>query len=390
MALAPEHEALQAEVRDFVTHHVTPVADELHRTQHTPPQLIAQLAERGYLGAVIPTAFGGRGLDAIGLGIVAGELAAGCSSLRSLLTVHSMVAHTIVRWGSRAQQDTWLAKLASGACLGAFALSEPGAGSDAKSVTTTITQDGSDLVVDGHKAWITYGQIAGLFLVFGVSAAGPTALLVDRETPGLRTTPIPDLIGLRAAMTASLRLDRCRVAGDRVIGRPGLGIAQIAASALDGGRYTVAWGCVGILRACLESSVAYATRRQQFGALIKDHQLVRRMISAMHADWRAARLLCLDAGALRQTGDPEALGATAIAKYFASTAAVRAANDAIQIHGANGCSGDYPLQRYLGDAKIMEIIEGSTQIQQLVIADYAYQDHGHARPHTGSAAWRKS
>jgi glutaryl-CoA dehydrogenase (non-decarboxylating) len=394
MPLAPAHAALEAEVRDFVTRCVAPIADEMHRTQRTPPAVIAQLAERGYLGAAVPTAYGGRGLDAISLGLVAGEIAAGCSSLRSLLTVHWMVSHTIARWGSRAQKDSFLPRLASGACIAAFALSEPDAGSDAASITTRIAPDGdgdgADLVVTGHKSWITYGQIAQLYLVFGVSAAGPTAVLVDRETAGLSTAPIPDLLGLRASMTASLRFDHCRVAADRVIGRPGLGIAQIAASALDGGRYTVAWGSVGILRACLEASVAYATRRQQFGALIKDHQLIRQMITAMQTDWRAAGLLCLEAGALRQTGAPDALAATAIAKYFASTAAVRAASAAIQIHGANGCSGDYPLQRYLGDAKVMEIIEGSTQIQELVIANYAYQDHGHAAAHVATAAWRSS
>lgn len=385
---AADHDALQAELRDFVGRHVAPIADEMHRTQRTPPELLTLLARAGYLGAVVPSAYGGRELGALSIGVIASELAAGCSSLRSLFTVHSMVAQTIVRWGTREQQTRWLPPLASGDCIAAFALSEPGAGSDAKSIGSTLTPDGADLVLDGHKAWITYGQVARLFLVFAVGREGPTAVLVERDTPGVKIEPIGDLLGLRASMTASVRFSGCRVPPTHVIGRPGLGIVQVAASALDSGRYTVAWGCIGILRACLEASVAYATRRQQFGCLLKDHQLIRQMLTAMHADWHATRLLCREAGVLRERRDPGATEATAIAKYAASTAAARAASDAIQIHGANGCSGDYPLQRYLGDTKVMEIIEGSTQIQQLVIADYACQEHSHAPPHTGTAAWR--
>jgi glutaryl-CoA dehydrogenase (non-decarboxylating) len=386
---SPEHATARAEFRAFVDEQLRPVADELHRSQATPPELVHRLAARGYLGLSIPVEFGGGGRDLVTLGLLAGELGRGCSSVRSLVTVHAMVAHSILRWGTRAQKAAWLPRLASGACLGAFALTEPGAGSDAAGVTTRLVADGADVILDGHKLWVTYGQTADLFLVFARGPEGPTAVLVDRPRAGLRTEPILELSGLRASMTASVRLEACRVPGDCVVGRPGLGISHVASLALDLGRYTVAWGSVGILDACLEACVAYTSQRRQFGVLLKEHQLVRQMVTNIATDLRAARLLCLEAGRLRDARDPDALAATSTAKYFASTAAVRAASDAVQIHGANGCSGDYPLQRYLGDAKIMEIIEGSTQIQQLTIADYAYQDYAGAKVHGGSALWRQ-
>ena len=388
LSLAPEHEASRTEFRAFVDEHVAPFADAFHRTQRTPPELIARVAERGYLGISIPKEFGGGGRDDVTLGILAAELGRGCSSLRSLLTVHTMVTKALTRWGSRAQKETWLPQLASGARIGALALSEPNVGSDAQSVTTRIRKDGDGLILDGHKTWITYGHVANLFLAFGRTEEGPTAILVERERAGLRTEPILDLMGIRASMTASVRLEGCRVPEDNIVGRRGLGISQVASIALDLGRYTVAWGCVGILRACIEASVAYTSRREQFGTLLKEHQLVRQMMTNMFTDLHASELLCMEAGRLRDRKDPSAISATSVAKYFASTAAVRAANDAVQVHGANGVSGDYPLQRYLGDAKIMEIIEGSTQIQQVILAEYAYQEHGGARSLGGTASWR--
>ncbi|WP_394849554.1 acyl-CoA dehydrogenase family protein [Pendulispora brunnea] len=391
LSLAPAHEAARAEFRTFVDEHVVPHAGAWHRAQSTPPEIIGRLAERGYLGISIPANFGGGGKDAVTLGLLAAELGRGCSSLRSLLTVHTMVAQAILRWGSRAQKETWLPQLASGARIGALALSEPGVGSDAKSVTTAIEPDGGDLVVDGHKSWITYGHVANLFLVFGRTAEGPTAVLIERERPGLRTDPILDLIGIRASMTASVRLEGCRVPEGNIVGRRGLGISQVASLALDLGRYTVAWGSVGIQRACVEACVAYTGRREQFGVPIKEHQLVRQMVTNMFTDLHASELLCMEAGRLRDVKDPSALAATSMAKYFASTAAVRAANDALQLHGANGAAGDYPLQRYLGDAKIMEIIEGSSQIQQITIAEYAYQEHARSPGiPSGTDSWRKS
>ncbi|MFJ4463883.1 acyl-CoA dehydrogenase family protein [Streptomyces sp. NPDC088928] len=375
-ALTARQAQSRKEFRAFADRHIAPHADAHHRAQRTPPETIRLLAEEGLLGLPVAEEYGGGGCDAVTLGLLAGELGRACSSLRSLLTVHTMVAHAIARWGSHSQKETWLPRLARGERIGALAVSEPGAGSDAASVTTRLTREDDDWVVDGHKKWITYGESADLFLVVGRSPEGPTALLVERDTPGLRTELIEDMIGIRASMTAHVYFDGCRVPAANVLARPGLGVSHVVGAALDLGRYTVGWGCVGILDASLEASVDYAATREQFGSLIKDHQLVRRLISNMYTDAHAARLLCLEAGRLRDERHPGALAATSTAKYFAATAAGRAAADAVQIHGANGCSSDYPVQRLLGDSRVMEIIEGSAQLHQVGLAEYAFQERG--------------
>ncbi|MFJ1820185.1 MULTISPECIES: acyl-CoA dehydrogenase family protein [unclassified Streptomyces] len=375
-ALTARQAQSRKEFRAFADRHIAPHADAHHRAQRTPPETIRLLAEEGLLGLPVAEEYGGGGCDAVTLGLLAGELGRACSSLRSLLTVHTMVAHAIARWGSHSQKETWLPRLARGERIGALAVSEPGAGSDAASVTTRLTREDDDWVVDGHKKWITYGESADLFLVVGRSPEGPTALLVERDTPGLRTELIEDMIGIRASMTAHVYFDGCRVPAANVLARPGLGVSHVVGAALDLGRYTVGWGCVGILDASLEASVDYAATREQFGSLIKEHQLVRRLISNMYTDAHAARLLCLEAGRLRDERHPGALAATSTAKYFAATAAGRAAADAVQIHGANGCSSDYPVQRLLGDSRVMEIIEGSAQLHQVGLAEYAFQERG--------------
>jgi alkylation response protein AidB-like acyl-CoA dehydrogenase len=374
-ALTAQQEQARKEFRAFSDRHIAPYADTWHRAQRTPPEIIRLLADEGLLGLYVPREYGGGGCDAVTLGLLAGELGRACSSVRSLLTVHSMVAHAIARWGSRELKQAWLPRLARGERIAALAVSEPETGSDATGVTTCLVRDGDDYVVDGHKKWITYGESAGLFLVVGRCEQGPTALLVERDTPGLSTELIEDMTGIRASMTAHVRLAGCRVPGGNLLARPGLGVSHVVGAALDLGRYTVGWGCVGILDAALEASVDYAARRVQFGTLLKEHQLVRRLISDMYTGARAARLLCLEAGRLRDERDPGALAAASTAKYFAATAAGKAAADAVQIHGANGCSSDYPVQRLLGDSRVMEIIEGSAQLHQVGLAEYAFQEH---------------
>lgn len=360
----------------FAAAHIAPAADRMHREQHTPPELIEKLGQAGLLAVCVPEKFGGSGKSAVSVGLLAAEVGRACSSIRSLLTVHWMVSHVLARWGTRDQRQTWLPRLATGETIAALALSEPGAGSDAASITTTIEPDGEELVVHGVKSWITYGQTADVFLVIGQGPDGPVAALVERDRPGVTTTPVLDLVGIRASMTAEVTLDRVRVPAGNLVGRRGMGLVQVAGTALDLGRYTVAWGCVGIVDACLRASAGYAARRTQFGVTIDQHQLVRRMITDMTADLHTSRLACLDAGRRRDRLDPSAFEITSMAKYVASRAASRATADALQVHGANGCSADFPLQRYRGDAAVMEVIEGSTQIHQVGLADLALREYG--------------
>jgi alkylation response protein AidB-like acyl-CoA dehydrogenase len=369
----PQQQERQQAFKSFVSKTVLPHADTYDREEYTPPTLIREIAQEGYLGALIPKQWHGLEMDMITFGLLNEELGRGCSSLRSLLTVHSMVAHAILRWGSKQQKEHWLPKLATGEVVGAFGLSEPNVGSDARSIETKAELRGDTYILNGVKKWTTYGQIADLFLIFARCDDQISAFLVARDTPGLVVQPLHGMLGTRASMLAELHLSDCHIAKEMLVGGRGFGLASVAQSSLDIGRYSVAWGCVGLAQRCLELSLEYASTRKQFGVYLREHQLVQQMLADMITQIKAARLLCLQAGHSKTIGTPETIMETWIAKYFASTTATKVANNAVQIHGANGCSADYSVQRYLRDARIMEIIEGSTQIQQITIAQYGYQ-----------------
>lgn len=376
--LSPEQERARAEFEAWTAREVTPHAGAWDRAARTPPETIRALGETGWLGAVVPREHGGAGMDWVTFALLNEELGRGCSSIRSLLTVHSMASFAVLRWGSAAQRERFLPALASGAMLGAFALSEPEVGSDASAIATAAVRDGDGWVLDGTKKWTTYGQVADLFLVAAQVDGKPLALVVERGAPGLTVEPLDGITGTRASMLAELRFDGCRVPAASRLAGPGFGMA-VALSALEVGRLSVAAGCVGIVRACLDASLAYAGTRRQGGSTIGEHQLVRRMLAEMATSWRAARLLALRAAYLRDAAAPDAGIESFVAKYFASRAAGRAALDAVQIHGANGCTDRYPVERYLRDSRVMEIIEGSTEIQQVTIGGHELGRHSTAR-----------
>lgn len=373
MELTYQQQKSQRAFRTFVQEEIIPYADQYDQEERTPPELIQKVAQQGYFGALAPQEYGGMNMDMITFGLLNGEIGRGCSSIRSLLTVHSMVTHAILRWGSKMQKELWLPRLATGEVVAAFGLSEPNVGSDAKSVETTAELKENYYVLRGQKKWTTYGQIASLFLVFAQYQGKVSAFLVERNRPGFSTEPIFGMLGTRASMLAKLLMDDCLVPRENLLGGMGFGLASVATTALDIGRYTVAWGCVGIAQACLESSLRYTQERKQFGAYLKDHQLIQQMLTEMIVNTQAARLLCYQAGYSKEHGSPNTVMETWMAKYFASLIANKAAGDAVQIQGAYGCSKDSSVQRFLRDAKIMEIIEGSTQIQQITIAEYGYQ-----------------
>lgn len=368
-----EQQRARTSFHDFTAGEIIPYADQFDREERTPRSIIEKMAHQGFLGAILSSEWGGIGLDMVTLGILHEEIGYGCSSLRSLLTVHSMVSFAIQKWGSKQLGARWLPLLASGERIGAFALSEPNVGSDVKSIETIAVLRGDQYLLNGQKKWITYGQIADVFLLFARVEGNVSAFLVERGTPGFSTTAIYGMLGTRASMLAELSLQDCLIPQENLVGGIGFGLASVATSTLDIGRYSVACGCVGIAQAALDASLAFSSTRKQYGVLLKEHQLIRQMITDMITNVKAARLLCNHSGYLKDIGDPRALMETFIAKYFASTAAAKAAHDAVQIYGALGCSSEYPVQRYLRDSKIMEIIEGSTQIQQINIATYGYQ-----------------
>jgi len=362
------------EFRDFVAAEILPHADRWDREGAISRTVIDALRAKDYLGSNVVGKFGGVGRDMITYGLLTEEIARGCSSVRSLLTVHDMVSHAIQRWGSADHRQRFLPALARGKLLAALALSEPNAGSDAGSVETTAADSNYGWVLNGHKKWTTFGQIAGLFLILAQFEGQPTAFLVERETPGLTVKPLSGIWGTRASQLAEITFEDCTIPHGNLVGRIGFGLTHVIAAALEHGRYSVAWGAVGIGQACLDACRRYTSERRQFGVPLSDHQLIRRLLADMIVNVRAARLLCLRAGWLRDQRDPVAFMEIMAAKYFASTMAVRAANDAVQIHGANGMSDDYPVGRYLRDAKVTEIIEGSTQIQQNALPMFDFEE----------------
>jgi alkylation response protein AidB-like acyl-CoA dehydrogenase len=366
----------RAAVRAFVEAAVDPRADEYDAAEKLPADLVDEVAARGLLAPFLPVSTGGRNLDMVSFGAVHEEIGRGCSSLRSLLTVHSMVAWSVQRWGTQEQHDRWLRALAEGTVIGSFALSEPGGGGAAGSVTHTSAEpNGTGWLLNGHKKWLTAGQLADVFLVFARTGDdGVSAFLVPRDTPGVTVVPMHGLLGTRASMVAELRLSGVRLGGAALLGPANWASATVMTGALDIGRYSVACGCVGILQACVEACARYTAQRRSGEHLLRDQQLIRRKISDMVTNTTAARLLCERAGALKDTDSPETIMATWIAKYFASTAAAAAASDAVHVHGANGCVPDFPVARLYRDVKIMEIIEGTSEMQQIAIATEAYKE----------------
>ncbi|WP_394836491.1 acyl-CoA dehydrogenase family protein [Pendulispora rubella] len=346
-----------------------------------PKELVRELGDAGLLGALVGEEWGGRPLDPVAWGLVTEEVGKVCCNTRYILTVHaSIVAGTLARWGSAAQKSTWLPRLARGEALAAFALSEPDVGSDAASVRTSYEVTDRGFVLRGAKRWTSLGALADVFLVIARDANGPgvTAFLLPRACAGVRVEPIRGLMAARGSHIAELHFDSVELAREDAVGRLGSGFTYVTSTALDLGRYSVAWSAVAVAQAAIEAMASYALRREQFGRPLQDFQLIKAMVGDAVADTHAARALCLHAGELRRASDPEAIMATNVAKQFAARVATRTTTTALQLHGANGLSGDYDVERLFREARVLEIIEGSTQIQQLLLGDYGLQTYARA------------
>jgi alkylation response protein AidB-like acyl-CoA dehydrogenase len=363
----------RATARAFVDTHVVPSADRYDRAGCVPEDLIARMSRARLWAPFLPSGVGGADMDMVTLGAVHEEVGRGCSSVRSLLTVHTMAAWAVHRWGTAEQRERWLPGLAAGTVLGAFCLTEPDAGSDASRITTRAVRDGDGWRLTGLKKWITGGQRANLLLVFARTDRGVAAFLLPADAPGVRITPITGILGTRASMLADVHMTDALAGPDALLGPDGFASGMVMTGTLDLGRYSVATGSVGIVQACLDACADYTTRRAVSAGHLRDLQLIRAKITDMVTDVTAGRLLCERAGRLKDDGDAATLTATLVAKYFASRAAARHASEAVQIHGAQGCGPDYPVARFYRDAKVMEIIEGSSEIQQITVADDAYR-----------------
>jgi alkylation response protein AidB-like acyl-CoA dehydrogenase len=364
--LTEEQAARRTEFRNFVAGNVMAHAEDWEREQRLPESVISILAKAGYLGCSLPQEFGGRGWDVVTFGLLNEALGRGSSSLTGVLTVQSMVSMAIAKWGTKEQKQQWLPQLAKGDIIGAFALTEPGAGSDLRSLTTEYTRApaGDHLVLNGTKKWITCAQIAGVFLVFGKLEESAVACLVPRESPGLEIEPIRGLMGFRAAGLAKLTFNDVVVPAKNMVGKPGFALTHVAPVGLQYGRLSTACSALGLLRGCFEESIAYASERRIADKTVGEFGMIRSLIARMGTDVEAGGYLCHNACRLEGERDPAAFEKALTAKYFTSQAAVRAASDAVQVRGASGCHESSATSRYYRDSKIMEIIEGTTQIHE--------------------------
>jgi len=369
-SLTPEQELIRDSAREFCEREILPYSRDWDRAEQLDRGLVPKLAAAGYLGATITEEYGGMGLDTVSYCLLMEELGRADSSVRGIVSVNlGLVGKTIANWGTDAQRREWLPRLASGDALGCYALTEPGSGSDPASLLTRAERDGDDWLLSGSKLFITLGSWAGVALVFArsgeIGARGLTCFLVPTDTTGYSASPIKGKLGLRAQDTAEVFLDRVRVPDSSRLGAAGDGF-KVAMSALDNGRISLAAGCVGIAQGCLDACVRYAGERRQFGKAISSFQLVQELLADMAVELDAARLLTWRAALLADAGERHTFESS-VAKYYASEASVRAANAAVQIHGGYGYVDEYPVGKYLRDARVTTLYEGTSQIQKLII-----------------------
>ncbi|MDQ1629678.1 MAG: hypothetical protein QOI54_3422 [Actinomycetota bacterium] len=371
LSLSDEQQAVRAAVREWVAAVVTPDAMRNDREERFPQEALDGLRQTGFVGMSIGQQYGGGGADPLTYCLFIEELGRGDANVRSIMSVHlGLVAGSIQRWGTEAQKDDWLPRMATGQVLGCFGLTEPDHGSNPAALRATAeARPGGGWRLNGRKVFITNGSIAGVALVMartgGPGAKGISAFLVPTDRSGFTANPIHGKLGLRSCDTAELVLDDVEVGPDALLGQEGEGL-KVALSALDDGRMSIAASCAGVGQAALEAMIGYAGSREQFGKAIAGHQLVQQMIADSAVDVDASRLLTWAVADLKARGERYSLAASK-AKLFATEASVRVANACIQVHGGYGYVEDYPAAKYLRDARVTTLYEGTSQIQQLLI-----------------------
>jgi alkylation response protein AidB-like acyl-CoA dehydrogenase len=370
MSLSQEQESFRRLAREFLDAEAVPHRTEWDRREAVDLDIVPRMADIGFFGLTIPEEYGGLGGDYTTYVLGMEELGRADSALRGIVSVsNGLVGKSILAAGTEEQKQEWLPRIASAEVLGCFGLTEPDTGSDAGNLTSRARHDGTDWVIDGRKLFITNGTWAKVALVFartgGEGPKGVSAFLVPTDASGFEAREVKGKLGLRGQATAELFLDGVRVPAEAMLGEEGDGF-KIAMKTLEKGRVSVAAGCVGIVQGCLETSVEYATARTQFGRPLAGFQLVQDMIADISLDADAARLLVWRCADLLDRGEPVAVAASK-AKLFASEAAVRAANNAIQVYGGAGYIDEYPAQKYLRDARVMTLYEGTSQVQKLLI-----------------------
>jgi butyryl-CoA dehydrogenase len=370
--LTEEQKLIRDTARDFAAREIAPKAAELDKTARWPAEILQRLGELGFLGMAIPTEYGGAGLDVVSYALAMEEVSFACASCGVIMSVNnSLFCDPLYKFGTSEQKRTALTACASGAKLGSFGLTEPMSGSDAQTMVTSAEKTSGGWVLNGAKNWITNGPHADYILVFCVTdRSGPklrhTAFLVEKGTPGFSLNPRDHKLGIHAAHSCTVFFENCHVPDSAIVGNVGEGF-KVAMATLDGGRIGIACQAIGIARAALETSLAYAKERKSFGVPIAEHQAIQFMLADMATEIDAARLLTWRAACMKDEGARHSTESSC-AKLFASEMATRVAHRAIQIHGGYGYSTEFPVERHYRDARITEIYEGTSEIQRIVIA----------------------
>jgi glutaryl-CoA dehydrogenase (non-decarboxylating) len=376
--LTEEQRLLEQTVREWARREVAPRIKELDRAHTFDPKILPQMAELGLLGISVPVEYGGAGMDYVALGLASEELEYVDTSLRVIMSVHAgLNCLSLLTWGTDDQKKRYLIPQAQGKKIATYGLTEPAAGSDVRGIQTVAVKRGDRYFLTGEKMWISLADVADNFLVFAWSdqekkkardTSGITAFIVEREFKGFSSGTLKEKWGILAGNTGYFKMDDLEVPEENVLGRAGEGF-KIAMFALDQGRYTVAAGATGLIRACRDASSKYALERKTFGQPIAQHQLVKQMIAHMESDYQVSRLLWLRAGFLKNVGRRNTRE-TGLAKWFSTVASERAAGDAVQVHGANGYSDEYPVGRFYRNCKGAVIYEGTREVHTLMQADY--------------------
>jgi glutaryl-CoA dehydrogenase (non-decarboxylating) len=393
--LTDEQQLLEQSVREWAAREVAPQIRDLDREHRFDPRILPQMAELGLLGVSVPAQYGGAGMDYVSLGLASEELEYVDTSLRVIMSVHvGLNSLSLLTWGSEDQKQRYLVPQAQGRKIATFGLTEPAAGSDARGIQTVAIKSGGAYRLTGEKMWISLADVADNFLVFAWSdqekkkqrdPSGISAFVVERGFKGFSSGTLKEKWGILAGNTGYFKMDDVEVPAANLVGREGEGF-KIAMSALDLGRFTVAAGATGLIRACRDASAKYARERKTFGVEIGEHQLVKEMIAQMESDYQAARLLWLRAGWLKNHGR-RSTRETGLAKWFATVASERAAGDAVQVHGANGYSDEYPVGRFYRNCKGAVIYEGTREIHKLMQADYVLGYRTDRAPRCELPAW---
>jgi glutaryl-CoA dehydrogenase (non-decarboxylating) len=376
--LTEEQRLLEQSVREWGAREVAPKIHDLDREHRFDRGIFPQMADLGLLGASVPTQYGGAGMDYVSLGIISEELEYVDTSLRVIMSVHAgLNCLSLLTWGTEAQKQKYLVPQAQGKKIATYGLTEPAAGSDVRGMQTTAVKKGDRYLLTGEKMWISLADVADNFLVFGWTdvekkkqkdPSGISAFIVERAFKGFSSGTLKEKWGILAGNTGYFKMDDVEVPEENLVGKPGEGF-KIAMFALDQGRFTVAAGATGLIRACRDASVKYAKQRKTFGVEIGQHQLVKEMIAQMESDYQASRLLWMRAGVLKNHGRRNTRE-TGLAKWFSTVASERAAGDCVQIHGANGYSDEYPAGRFYRNCKGAVIYEGTREIHKIMQADY--------------------